>query len=89
MAALAFVLCVATPAHAENDVALEITGTQATGGKVTFFLAARGIPASELTAESVSVTVGGSILPARVEQFAASSPGTATKPRAVMLEPAS
>jgi Flp pilus assembly protein TadB/Mg-chelatase subunit ChlD len=86
LASVALVLCVATPARAEGDITLEITGTQASPGKLTFFLAARGVPASELNAQSVSVSVdGNTTLATQVEQFASNVPGTVKKPRAVML----
>ena len=71
------------PAHAAPT--LEITGVQATTGKVTFFLAARGVPARELTGQSVSVSAGSERLDVTVEQFASTAPGVAQKPRGVVL----
>jgi Flp pilus assembly protein TadB/uncharacterized protein YegL len=85
LAALACLMFTDAPAWAEETVALEVTGTQATPGKVTFYLAARGVPAGELTKQSVAVTAGGEELPVEVEQFAGSVPRTTPQPRGVIL----
>jgi Flp pilus assembly protein TadB/Mg-chelatase subunit ChlD len=84
--AAALVLVTGGPAHAEETGGLEVTGVQATAGQVKFFLAARGVPASELTGQTVTVAAGAETLPVKVEQFAGDgSAKAAEKPRAVVL----
>jgi tight adherence protein B len=82
---LLVVLVAGMPAAAEEAVRLEVTGVQATPGKVAFFLAAGGVPAHELTAQSVSVRAGGEQLPVQVEQFAGTRPDAEPLPRGVVL----
>jgi Flp pilus assembly protein TadB/Mg-chelatase subunit ChlD len=82
---VAAVLGTAGAAHAEDAISLEVTGSAAKAGTLSFFLRARGVPGTDLTKQTVSVTVNGdTTLAAEVEQFA-SNTGAVAKPRAVML----